>query len=385
MTQALRSPDSVLNQLRSDNLARPQDLQIDGFQERLRRILDLDGFDFSVDYNALGFWATDGVGRTESGSGVVRAYGKWDLVGRDTKDVGRLVFKMESRHKYSVVEPTAFAGELGYAGSVNPVFSNQNWRVTHLHWQQNWCEGQAVCFVGFLDVTDYVDVYAMASPWTQFSNLAFSTGSGSIAGLPDGALGTMIGGFLTEKIYAVASVADANGDATNLLGGFDSFFNDFETFTSLELGVTTAADRLFLDNAHVTFWHIDSRQQAGTPGGWGVNGSITKVVNGSWLPFIRGGWANRGGSLYESTISVGLGQQNEPGKNLTGIGVNWSRPNRDTFGQKLPEQFTAELFQRIELTARVQLTPSLQIIGNPALNPDNESLVLFGLRARLYY
>lgn len=135
-----------------------------------------------------------------------------------------------------------------------------------------------------------MDVYALASPWTGFGNLAFENGSGTIGGMPDGAFGVMVGGFISGNIYAVSGIADANGDATDLTGELDSFLDDCETFKSLEIGWTSSQPELFLmNNIHVTFWQIDERSEAGTSDGWGVAFSASGTVGEDWTPFIRGG------------------------------------------------------------------------------------------------
>ena len=387
-TQSLMSPDAVMNQLQQDQYDSAELFPIDRsgrWDEFKSRLKERRALDIGIDYNVLGLLATDSLGADEAAGGVWRTYGQWDLVSRDTPNTGSLVFKLESRHKFTSVSPLEFGPEVGYAGLTNTVYSDQNWRATHLYWQQQFNDGKAVSFIGFLDITDYVDVYAMASPWTGFSNLAFETGSGTIAGLPDGALGAMVGGFLNDHIYVVANIVDANSDATDLLNGFDTFFNQFETFKSLEVGWTTAQDRLFIDNAHLTFWQIDEREAAGTPDGWGVSFSITQAVRDKVLLFARGGWSEDGASLYETSVSAGLGYQRTPGQGLFGLGLNWSRPNADTFGPGLTDQFTMELFQRLEVTEKLQLTPSLQVIGDPALNPDDDGIAIFGLRARFVF
>jgi hypothetical protein len=48
---------------------------------------------------------------------------------------GSIVFKVENRHAYTDLAPSAFGGELGYVGLANTVFSDQGWRTTHLFWQ----------------------------------------------------------------------------------------------------------------------------------------------------------------------------------------------------------------------------------------------------------
>ena len=48
-------------------------------------------------------------------------------------------------------------------------------------------------------------------------------------------------------------------------------------------------------------------------------------------------------------------------------------------------QWTSELFYRLQLAENVAITPSVQVIVNPALNADEEVLGLFGVRARVTF
>ena len=381
-------PAAVTSQLRDDQEVKSNILDINlsrRWEAIKQQIQENRGLELGGDYNSLYFVASESLGENTSGTGVFRFYGKWNLTGRGTPDTGSIVFKIEDRHAYSDVAATAFGSELGYVGLVNSVFSDQGFRATHLFWRQSFAESKGISYIGFLDITDYTDVYALASPWTGFSNLAFQSGSGTIGGLPDGALGAMAGRFLTENVYIAGSLVDANSNPTKLFGGFDTFFNDFETFKTLELGWTTSSDELFLNNVHATFWQIDEREQAGTPSGWGVAFSASQVVGKSLLPFIRGGWSDGGGALYDASLSTGVGYQRPSSSNLHGIGLNWSHPSEETFGADLDDQFTAEFFSRLQLTESMQITPSLQLIGNPALNPQADSIAIFGLRARVSY
>ena len=81
-------------------------------------------------------------------------------------------------------------------------------------------------------------------------------------------------------------------------------------------------------------------------------------------------------------MSVGTGYTTDPSRYVFGIGLNWSRPNKATFGASLGDQFTSEMFLQLQLTETLAVTPSLQIISNPALNPDDDTIALFGLRVR---
>ena len=70
--------------------------------------------------------------------------------------------------------------------------------------------------------------------------------------------------------------------------------------------------------------------------------------------------------------------------NLVGLGLNWGEPNAITWGSPdLPDQYSFELFYRWQVGDRFAVTPDLQYFINPALNPDQSSIWLLGLRARL--
>ena len=122
--------------------------------------------------NSLGFAAIDSPGKSSAASGVFRVFGSWELYNRGETNNGSIVFKVENRHAYSDVAPSAFGGELGYAGLTSSVFSDQGWRTSHLFWQQRFANGRGISYLGFLDTTDYVDVYPLASPWSGFANIA---------------------------------------------------------------------------------------------------------------------------------------------------------------------------------------------------------------------
>ena len=63
--------------------------------------------------------------------------------------------------------------------------------------------------------------------------------------------------------------------------------------------------------------------------------------------------------------------------------MNWGRPNADSFGSGLDDQWTTELFYRFNVTRALAVTPDMQVIFNPALAPQKDVIGLFGLRARL--
>ena len=348
-------------------------------------IAESTGLSFGGDYFAVGFAATDSLGDDTSASGVARLFGSWELLNRDAANTGSLEFKVEHRHAYTDIPPAAFGVEVGFVGSPEPVFNDDGFRATTLYWKQVFADDRAVLRVGFLDMKEYFDGYALASPWTGFLNLAFTVGSNTMLVLPDAALGAMVGGYLTENIYAAASIIDAGSQPTSPGEGFGTFFGEFNTFKTAEIGITGGGKRFLFDNAHIAVWQTDESDVSGVQSGWGVNGSVSHVVYEHWLLFLRAAWAHEGGSLFDRSVSGGFGYQDKPGGNLLGVGVNWGRPNSDTFGVDLDDQWISEVFYRVQLAENLQITPSLQFVGNPALNPDSNFVALFGLRTRVIF
>jgi len=293
----------------------------------------------------------------------------------------RFLWPTHHRHKYSDVPPSGLGFESGYVGIFEPPFSNQQNRLTNLYWKQYFAEDKWTAVAGFLDVTDFVDVYLMASPWTGFNNFVFSTGSAATDLPNDATLGIAAGGMVTGSVYVQAGITDANSDPTDPFEGFDSVANESDFFKWVEIGLTPGKDNIYFDNAHLTFWHIDERSN-GTPDGWGVNGSWQKWIDDKWLPFIRGGYTEDSGSLLEGSATVGVGYQPVPQRGVIGLGFNWGKPNQTSF-EGAADQYTTELFWRYQLTKELAVTPSIQYINNPALNEDEDNLWVYGLRLRV--
>lgn len=92
-------------------------------------------------------------------------------------------------------------------------------------------------------------------------------------------------------------------------------------------------------------------------------------------------YAKDGGTLLDRSISVGLGYNAVGGRDQLGVATNWGRPNEDSFGPDLDDQYTFDVFYRLQITKQFALTPDIQCLADPAQNPMEDSLWIFGLRA----
>ena len=382
------SPNTVENLLADDALHKKgiiKELVLQPWIDWKKSLQEDYGLSFGIDYSSVFFGATEkgASGDDIASSGIVRFFGAWDIFGKGTKNTGALVWKVEHRHSYTDIAPSEMGFDLGYDGLIQPAFSDQGLRLTNLYWRQRLNDGKITFMAGFLDATDYVDVFAMASPWTGFNNFAFSTGTTTMFLPNDATLGLAGGAMLTDNLYIIAGITNAYSDPTNPFDGFSRFFDENEYFTSIEFGWTSSQGRIYHDNVHLTFWHVDESEKAGTPDGWGVNFQFVTQIYDSLMPFVRAGYADDSGSLMQKSVSVGLGYEPVPGEDQLGFAFNWGEPNEASFGSDVDDQYTIETFYRFQLTPRLALTPNVQYLIDPALDPDQSDIWLFGLRARL--
>jgi porin len=374
------STDDVENQIALDRESNPlyESILLGPISRWRDGVAEKTGFHWSLDYSAFFAGVSDSPGEDSAGSGMVRFFGFWDLVDRGGKNKGSLNWKVEHRHKYTDIPVSGLGFESGYVGLIAPPFSDQGWRLTNLFWKQYFGDGRGTVVAGFLDATDFVDVYLLASPWLGFTNFTFSTGSAAMDLPNESALGAAAGWMITDKIYVHAGMADANSDPTD---PFNNLLNDSDFYKWVEVGFVPSQDLIYIENLHLTFWHIDERAN-GTPDGWGLNASWQRWIHEKWLPFIRGGYTEDSGSLLDRSASIGVGYQPVPRRGVIGGALNWGRPNETSFGD-VDDQFTTELFWRYQLTKELAVTPTVQYIRSPALNPDTDNLWTFGLRIRL--
>ena len=384
----LAGPEQVENRLHFDsNQVTPMfpSSFARGYFDWKDRIKENNGVGFGGDYSFAYLSASESPGADDAFGGMYRLFGTWEATSDGKGNSGALIWKVEHRHAYgSNIAPGSLGFETGYIGLHLPPFSDQGTRLTNLYWRQRLKGGNLVFVGGFVDVTDYVDVYMLASPWTGYFNFAFSTGAATMA-VPNEGWGMALGGHLNDNWYLIGGFADSNSDPTDPLDGLETFFDDREYFKHIELGWNASRETAFLNNIHLTLWHNDEREAAATPDGWGANLSFSKSLNEHWIPFLRLGYAKDAGTLLERSLSTGFAYQTVPGGNQLGVAYNYGVPNESSWGPGLDDQQTLEVFYRIQLWKEFAITPDIQYIRDPALNPDTSSMWVYGLRARLAF
>ncbi len=381
-------PTSTGFQLEEDNIFKVPLLRLPSIDRALQpwfewkgRLNKKYGLKLGFDYNALFQGASENLGGEDNAAGgVFRFFGNWTLLGRDSGNTGSVVFKLENRHTLGTdIPPQDLGFEVGYFGLTAGPFSDFGWGMTNLYWQQKFREGGLNFIAGVVDPTDYVDIYGLVSPWMHFQNLVFLTDP--TIPVPNQGFGAAFGAMATDNVYVVGGLADANGDPTEPGDWFESFFDDHEYFYHFEVGWTSSQERIYLDNIHLTGWYADERKNALVEDGWGLAFSAAMFINDTWMPFLRAGYSDGGGALLEASVGAGMGYYMRESRDLFGFGANWGKPPEPG----LEDQFTAEVFYRLQVAQNLAITPDVQLIINPALNPAEDVIWVFGLRARLAF
>jgi len=325
-------PNSVGAQLEEDNLEKVPLLRFPVIDRALKPWYDWKGrlnkdygLSFGLDYTALGQGVSSSPGEDIAAGGIFRFFGSWTVFGRESGNTGSIVFKVESRHRLGTdIAPQDLGREAGYLGIPGTAFSDYGWGLTNLYWKQKLNQGRISFIAGVVDVTDYLDIYGLVNPWTQFQNLVFLTDPTIPA--PNQGLGAAFGVMATDNIYVIGGLANTNGDPTKPGDWFKTFFDDREYFYHLEVGWTSSRERIYFDNIHLTGWYADERKNAMVEGGWGLAFSATKFVNDTWMPFLRAGYSDGGGALLKASIGTGAGYYFSESRDLLGFGINWGRP-----------------------------------------------------------
>ena len=99
------------------------------------------------------------------------------------------------------------------------------------------------------------------------------------------------------------------------------------------------------------------------------------------MAFARAGWSEGDTPIYNKSVTVGVGRLIRQWSDVFGVGVNWGDPPDDS----LPEQWTTEVFYRMQLSQNLQITPSVQWLIDPALNSTEDEIWIASLRMRLSF
>ncbi len=374
---AIDGPSTVIEQIHRDQLSPA----IGKVQEVRGDLEERFSLSLGADYILVYQYGANGSGEDDAAGGVARIYGHWTPI-RNDYTTGMLIAKVENRHRIGTpIAPQQLGGSNGYAGLTAITYSDAGFELTNLYWEQKIDVWGLAFKAGTVDPTDHTDVYSFLSPWTDFMNRTFSTNP--TMAIPNQGLGVAMSWFVTDTIYLLGGLADANADPHNPTDGFETYFSDNEYFESLEIGWVGSYEKRYVDNVHLVAWRADRRRKAGIDEGWGIAGSLSHQFADRWNPFLRAGYADGAGVAVDRSVVAGLGYLTGRHDDLLAFGAGWSSAPSESTGAGRRDQFEIETYYRINVVPHVVFSPDVQLIVNPARDPGTDLLWILGFRLRI--
>ena len=372
---------NLLDTYRIDNRVK----HLQGWYDWKAALKERSGFSFGINAQMLYLGASDTLGEEDDAAGgVYRLQGEWVIFGRGSDQPGSVIFRVENRSRIgNGIPPASLRTEIG-AAATDPGFAysdNFGTNFSVLAWQQLFAKKRAAFAVGLLDFSAYVDASYYQTLSRGFLNRSFIL-SPTLATTGIGALGAVAKGFLNNNFVLGAGIYDANARSGD--PGFDTW-DSGELLKHVEIGWTPGVDRRGTDRIQLTYWHKDKLDLKDVPAGSGWLVSWNWKLAERYVPFVRGGWSDGGGgALAERSLSAGFSYRMAFQDWLT-VGVGWSKPSEKTYGPGLGTETVFEASYLWQITANTSLLPDLQLILDPANNPNEDTVWSAGVRLRLTF
>ncbi len=346
-------------------------------RDPLKRLDTQYGLAITGAYTML-FQQSIGPGERSAAAGDFDFNARWTLLGRDTLDTGSFYFNAEYRHEIGDNPPSALGGEIGTLLGTTNGFNDRGWAVKDAYWAQRLFDDHFRIGFGRVDAENLVGGYQLQSANTSFLNKAFSTNP-TIA-FPGSGMGAAASIRPVDWIYVSAGATNAYGNTTQI--EIDSLFEDWRLFEFAEVGYTPTIEGVGKGRYRIAMWHMDSRAKDDKPADGGFSLIADQEVGERISLFARYGYADGDLTRVRQSAQVGAGFEGLFGStsDLTGIAAAWSQPVDDLRDEKV-----IEVFHRLQLTGRVQLTFGMQCIFDPSNNPEVDALGVFSTRLRITF
>jgi porin len=298
-----------------------------------------------------------------------------------------LVFDMavEARHPLGTDQPPLWAGlSAGSITATAATWGEFDLGITQAYIRQDLFDGRVQYTIGKIFAPNYVNAYPFFDDNRQFLNQNFST-SPTIP-IPLRGFGMAGAVYPIANFYVSGGVYTPYSDDTGWT--IDDFIEKNDYFYNVEIGWTSLARSgvplqargpMDANNFSITPWYRDPLED-GSPEAYGVAFNANYLLLDNLMGFFRGGWSH--GWVIDRNLAFGLGYRptNAP-SDLLGVGFGWARPTSEF----LPDQYTAEMFYRFQVTPQFAVTPDAQLIIDPALNPKDDVMWALGIRSRLTF
>jgi porin len=390
LSLGINNPGSIVERLEVDAAPKEYLFQFPGLSGALKPWYDLKknldkkyGFKFGISYTAFYQKTNDNFRQEDDAASYdLDISGTWTFFGNNTDSPTMLGFDILKRDTFgSKLPPQRLFTQYGGLYSGAAPFGEEDLAIGELYIQKIFKKIFGFRFGQIFPITAY-DFFPFKNFRTDFTD--FNHVTNSAIPLPGNGLGAFVVYRPKPRLMLRLGAHDANADLQK--SGFDTY--DGELFKIFEVGYDTGLLPRIpggppQGHVHVSIWHQDERDDEEIDDGWGIATSAVQRFD-RFSPFVRYGYSNAGAdgpTSVKHMANLGLVIDNIFGQNKDriGIGYTWSHPADSS----LNNEDMIDAYYRIQLTPEIQIGPTLDVIFDPVNNPDEDTAIVWGFRARM--
>ena len=352
------------------------------------------GVKLALSYQAIYQKASDTtpIGDDEVAGGWALLEGKWEVLNRGQDYEGSLVAALDWRHTFTDGRDPAFWG-VADVGSLWPTdFGYIEWDpwVPVAYWEQWFTKDRFVLRLGQQNVGQIYDFFRFKDLRVAFSGSLFNAPA-TVVPFPGPGLSAAfeLWPIKDSTLYVVGTVNDMNFEVEEWT--WDDAIKDADFFYGLEVGYNWARAPGDFDHLHLNLFYADKPAENPLPGspsesGWGFKVLGEKQLDrfvgfGSYTyNTAKGGAFGATFARHAGTAGIAVlrpfGMRGE-----IGLGGSWARP----FSDSLDDQYGVEGYWKILLLPSLWVTPGVQFIFDPAFNPQEDTVTIGQIKARLFF
>lgn len=322
-------------------------------------------------------------------SGVLDATLKWSFINhKKGKNIGMIILSTDWRHKYyGEVTPEGLNLETGSGLSAAMDFTEWDYRVFELYYQQTMFSKRATLVFGKIDLAGWFASNSLGHPFLHFSDMAFT--SNPAINWTSSGLGVAAGGWLDEKkrFGLLAGFSDVAGDdfsEPRFLNFGAGLWSQAKFLKMVEFVYAPEVSGYLFDRLSLTYWHSDEVLVSDnsyyiSPSSQGVSLQGSWIFDNKYAPSVSVAFSDGKGTALLSIFNISLmNGWRFQSHDLLGVGLNYTRSTLTN-----SEQFLTEVFYRLTITQTLAITPMVKMVINPVLNTNTDVLFYYGLRGRI--